>query len=62
MSGDTWHDHVDATWHSRGVKHGMTVMWCSKLGLMAHIEPSVKCRIKKERKIKEKMGMRQVAR
>ena len=39
-----------------------SVMWYSKLGLMAHIEPSVKYRINKERKIKEKMGMRQVAR
>ena len=53
MSGDTWHDPVDATWHHKGVTHGMIAMWCSKLGLMAHIEPSVKCRIKKERKIKK---------
>ena len=48
--------------HPRGMTHGMIAMWCSKLGLMAHLELSVKCRIKKERKIKEKMGMRQVAR
>ena len=54
MSGDTWHDHVDATWHRRGVTHGMIAMWCSKLGLMAHIEQTVKCRIKKETKIKKK--------
>ena len=24
MSGDTWHDHVDATWHPRGVTRGMS--------------------------------------
>ena len=24
MSGDIWHDHVDATWHPRGVTHGMS--------------------------------------
>ena len=23
MSGDTWNDHVDATWNPRGVTHGM---------------------------------------
>ena len=23
MSGDTWHDHMDATWRPRGVTHGM---------------------------------------
>ena len=23
MSGDTWHEHVDATGHPRGVTHGM---------------------------------------
>ena len=22
MSGDKWHDHVDATWHPRGLTHG----------------------------------------
>ena len=53
MSGDTWHDHEDATWSPRGVTHGMIAMWWSKLGLMVHIKPSVKCRIKKERKIKK---------
>ena len=24
MSDDTWHDRVDATWHPRGVTHGMS--------------------------------------
>ena len=24
MSGDTWYDHVDATWHPKGVTHGMS--------------------------------------
>ena len=24
MSGDTWHDHVDASWNPRGVAHGMS--------------------------------------
>ena len=24
MSDDTWHEHVDATWHPRGVTHGMS--------------------------------------
>ena len=23
-SGDTWRDHVDTTWHPRGVTHGMS--------------------------------------
>ena len=23
VSGDTWHDHVDATWHPKEVTHGM---------------------------------------
>ena len=29
MSDDTWHDHVDAAWHLRGVTHGMIDMWCT---------------------------------
>ena len=24
MLGDTWHDHVDATLHHKGVTHGMS--------------------------------------
>ena len=24
VSGNIWHDHVDATWHPRGVTHGMS--------------------------------------
>ena len=24
VSGDTWHGHVDATWHPRGMTHGMS--------------------------------------
>ena len=24
VSDDTWHDHVDATWHPMGVTHGMS--------------------------------------
>ena len=24
MSGDRWHDHVDATWNPRRVTHGMS--------------------------------------
>ena len=23
VSGDTWHDHVNATWYPKGVTHGM---------------------------------------
>ena len=30
MSGDTWHDHVDATWNLGRWTRGMMVMWCSK--------------------------------
>ena len=30
VSGDTWHDHVDATWHLGRWTHGMMAMWCSK--------------------------------
>ena len=35
MSSDTWHDHVDATWHPRGVTHGMIHMvhLCERLTL-----------------------------
>ena len=35
VSGDTWHDHVDATWNSRGVTHGMShvVHLCERLTL-----------------------------
>ena len=33
MSSDTWHEHVDATGHSRGVTHGMShvVHLCERL-------------------------------
>ena len=48
---------MDATWHPSVVTRGMIAMWCSKLRLMAHNEPSVKCRIKKERKIKKIVEM-----
>ena len=24
MSGDIWHDHVDATWYPKRVTHGMS--------------------------------------
>ena len=35
MSGDTWHDYVDVTWHPRGVTHGMihVVHLCERLTL-----------------------------
>ena len=35
MSGDTWHEHVDATWNPRGVTHGMIHMvhLCERLTL-----------------------------
>ena len=38
MSGNIWHEHVDATWHSRGVTHGMihVVHLCEWL-TMSHV-------------------------
>ena len=55
MLGDTWHDHVDAAWHPRGVKHGLShvVHLCE----WAHMEPGFKWKEKGkkvERRIKEK--------
>ena len=35
MSGDTWYNHVDVTWHPRGVTHCMShvVHLCERLTL-----------------------------
>ena len=53
MSGDTWYDHVDATWHPRGVTHGMShvVHLCEWL-ILSHVSKEGNKR--KIKKIKEK--------
>ena len=57
MSGDTWHDHVDATWNPRGVTHGMShvVHLCERLTL-SHVLNEEIMRKEKSRKIKENCG------
>ena len=38
MSGYTWHEHVDATWHLRGVTHGMShVVHLCELLTLSHV-------------------------
>ena len=38
MSGDTWHDHVDATWNPRGVTYGMShVVYLCELLTLSHV-------------------------
>ena len=61
MSGDTWHDHVDATWNPRGVTCGMIHMghlceWLtwSQVGNGEKKERKSKGEIKKKKNEKEK--------
>ena len=56
MSSDTWHDHVDATWHPRGVTHGIShvVHFCEWLTLSHVLKEGNKGKIK-IKKIKRKM-------
>ena len=53
--GDTWHEHVDATWHPWGVTHGMShvVHLCEWLTL-THVSKEGNKR--KRKKIKKKCG------
>ena len=57
MSDDTWHDHVDATLHPRGVTHGMihVVHLCERLTLSHVSNEEIMGKEKmKEKIIKEK--------
>ena len=53
--GDTWHDHVDATWHLRGAPHGMShvVHLCERITLSHVSNEEIMGKEKKSRKIKE---------
>ena len=55
MSGDTWHDHVDATWNPRGVKHAMShvVHLCEWLTL-SHVSKEGNKEKRKIKKLREK--------
>ena len=38
MLGDTWHEHVDATWYPRGATHGMIhVVHLCELLTLSHV-------------------------
>ena len=52
MSGDTWHDHVDATWNPGGVTHGMiqVLHLCERLTL-SQVSSGGKRRKRKIKKI-----------
>ena len=54
MLGDIWHEHVDATWHPKGVTHGMShVVKLYKWLTLSHVLNDVikgKKEIKKIRK------------
>ena len=56
MSGDTWHDHVDSTWHPKGVTHVMShvVHLCEWLTLSHVSKEGNKGKINQE--IKRKNG------
>ena len=58
MSGDTWHDHVDATWNPGGVTHGMiqVVHLCEWLTLR-QVSSGGKRRKRKIKKIKKIVEM-----
>ena len=55
MLGDTWHDHVDATWHPRGVTHDMShvVHLCEWLTL-SHVSKEGNKGKRKFKKLREK--------
>ena len=59
MSGDTWHEHVDATWHPRGVTHGMShvVHLCEWLTLSHVSKREIKGKEKKSRKLRKFVEM-----
>ena len=56
MLGDTWYDHVDATWHPRGVTHGMSHMvhLCEWFTL-SHVSKERNKGKRKIKKLREKM-------
>ena len=60
MSGDKWHDHVDATLHPRGVTHGMShvVHLCEWLTL-SHVSNG-KIKKIKNYNLKKKKGVEQI--
>ena len=57
VSGNTWHEHVDVTWHPRGVKHGISnvVHLCEWL-TWSHVSNEEIMGKEKSRKIKENCG------
>ena len=59
MLGDTWHEHVDATWHPRGVTHGMShvVHLCEWLTLSHVSKREIKGKEKKSRKLRKIVEM-----
>ena len=60
MLSDTWHDHVDATWHPRGVTHGMShvVHLCEWLTLSYVSKNGNKRKRKKSRKLRKFVEMK----
>ena len=58
MLGDTWHDHVDATWNPRGVTHGMSyvVRLCEWLTLNQVSSGGNNNERKEKKRNEEKMG------
>ena len=58
MPSDTWHEHVDATWHPRVVTHGMShvVHLCEWLTLSHVSKEGNKKKRKKIKKIKKICG------
>ena len=59
MLGDTWHEHVDATWHPRGVTHGIShvVHLCEWFTLSHVSKEGNKKKIKKLRKLRKMVEM-----
>ena len=58
MSSDTWHDHVDATWHPKGVRHGMRhVVYLCEWLTWSQVLIREKRRKEKSRKIRKIVKM-----